>query len=40
MYDVGGKLVNEIKNIYVDSHGYVRVKGGYSEWFKINSGEI
>ena len=29
MYDVGGKLLNGIKSIYVDSSACVRIKGGY-----------
>ena len=33
MYDVGGKLFTGIKSMYV------RVKGGESECFRINSGE-
>ena len=37
MYDVGGKLLNGIKSIYVNSLGCVRVKGGESECFRINS---
>ena len=28
MYDVGGKLLNGIRNMYVDSKVCVRVKGG------------
>ena len=38
MNDVGGKLLSGIKSMYVDSLGCVRVKGGESEWFRINSG--
>ena len=38
MYDVGGKLLNGIKGMYVNSLAYVRVKGGESECFRINSG--
>ena len=38
MYDVGGKLLNGIKSIYVDSSGCVRVKGGESDRFRIDSG--
>ena len=34
----GGKLLSGIKNIYVDSSAYVRVKGGESERFRIDSG--
>ena len=35
MYDVGGKLLSGIKNVYVDSLAWVRVKGGESECFMI-----
>ena len=38
MYDVGGKLLNGIKSTYVDSSACVRVKGGASERFRIDSG--
>ena len=38
MYDVGGKLLNGIKSMYVNSLTCVRVKGGESEYFRINSG--
>ena len=31
MYDVGGKLLNGIKSVYVNSLAYVRVKGNESE---------
>ena len=34
----GDKLLNGIKNIYVDSSACIRVKGGESEWFRIDSG--
>ena len=37
-YDVGGKLLNDIKNMYVNSPACVRVKGGDRVWFGINSG--
>ena len=38
MYGVGGgKLLNGIKSMYVDSLGCFRVKGGESEWFRIDS---
>ena len=37
MYDVGGKLLSTIKSMYVDSSGCVSVKGGESEWFRIDS---
>ena len=35
MYDVIGKLLNGIKNMYIDYSACVRVKGGESEWFRI-----
>ena len=38
MYDVGGKLLSGIKNMHVDSSACVRVKGGESEQFRIESG--
>ena len=38
MYDVGGKLLRGIKSIYVDSSVFVRVKGGESEWLRIDGG--
>ena len=38
MYGMGGKLLSGIKSIYVDSSACVRVKGGESEWFRIDSG--
>ena len=40
IYDGGreGKLLNGIKSIYVNSLPFVRVKGGESECFRINSG--
>ena len=38
MHDVGGKLLGGIKSMYVDSLAYIRVKGGESEWFRIDSG--
>ena len=37
MYDVGGKLMNGIKSIYVNSLVCVRVKGYESECFRIDS---
>ena len=33
-----GKLLCGIICIYVDSSANVRVKGGESEWFRINKG--
>ena len=38
MYDVGGKLLNGIKNMYANNQAFGRVKGGDSERFKIDSG--
>ena len=38
MYDVGGKLLNGIKSMYVNSLACVKVKGGESECFRIDSG--
>ena len=37
MYDVDGKLLNGIKSMYVNSLACVRVKGGESHCFRINS---
>ena len=37
MYDVGGKLLSGIKSMYMDSLTCARVKGGESNWFKIDS---
>ena len=38
MYDVGGKLLSVIKNMYGDGSACVRVKGGETERFRIESG--
>ena len=38
MHDVGGKLFSGIKSMYADSSACVRVKGGESERFRIDSG--
>ena len=38
IYDAVGKLLNGIKSMYVDSLACVRVKGGDSEGFRIDSG--
>ena len=38
MYNVGGKLMNGIKSVYVNSLPCVRAKGGGNEGFRINSG--
>ena len=37
MYDVGGKLLNGIKSVYVNSLACVRVKGCDSDRFRIDS---
>ena len=37
MYDVSSKLLSGIKSILDDSLVCVRVKGGASEWFRIDS---
>ena len=37
VYDVGGNLFSDIKSIYINSLSCVRVKGGDSECFRINS---
>ena len=36
--DVEGKLLSGVKNMYVGSLTCVRVKGGESEWCRIDSG--
>ena len=36
--DVGGKLLNGIKSMYVKSLACVRIKGGENECFRIYSG--
>ena len=38
MYDVSGNLLNVIRSIYVNSLVCVRVKGGESVAFRIDSG--
>ena len=38
MYDVEGKLLSEIKSMYVDSSACVRVKKGANERFRTDSG--
>ena len=38
MYDVVSKVLGRIKSMYVDSLACVRVKGGESERFRIDSG--
>ena len=37
MYDVGGKLLSEIKSMYVNSIACVRVKGGENKCCRIES---
>ena len=37
MYDVEGKVLNGIKSRHVDSSACVRIKGGISEQFRIDS---
>ena len=38
IFGVGVRLLNGIKNMYVDSEACVRINRGESEWFKIESG--
>ena len=38
LYDVGGKLLNGIKSMYVNSLACLRVKGSESEAFRIGRG--
>ena len=38
MYDVGGKRLNGIKTMYVNSIVWVRVKKDESEYFRIKGG--
>ena len=38
MYNGVGKLLGGIKSMHVDSLTCIRVKGGESVWFRINSG--
>ena len=38
MYAVYGKLLNGIKSMHVNSLACIRIKGGESEHFRINSG--
>ena len=38
IYGVGGRLLNGIKSMYVDSEACVRINIVESEWFKIESG--
>ena len=38
MYDVGGKLLNDIKNMYINNLACVCVRRGGSECFRIDGG--
>ena len=38
MYDVGNKLLSVTKSMYVNSLACIKVKGGESERFRIDSG--
>ena len=38
MYDIGGKLLNGIKRMYINSSASVRVKRSENELFRIDSG--
>ena len=38
MYDAGGKLLNGVNSIYVNSLAYVSVEGSESECFRIDGG--
>ena len=38
MYDVDGKLLNRTKSLYFNSLAFVRVKGGDSGCFRVDSG--
>ena len=38
MYDVGGKLLNGIKSMYINSLACVKIRGGQSETFRIDRG--
>ena len=40
MYDVGGKLLNNIKSIYVNSLACAKVNGGESECFMVDSSGV
>ena len=37
MYDVGVKLFNGIKSMYVNSVAFVKVRGSESEYFMVDS---
>ena len=39
MYEEGGKRLSGIKSMYINSLACVRVKGGESECFMVDSGE-
>ena len=36
--DVGGKLLNGFKSVYINSLVYVKVKGAETKYFRIDSG--
>ena len=38
IYDVGGKLLNRIKNMYDGSEAWAGISRVESDWFNINSG--
>ena len=38
MYDVGGKLLEGIRNMYVNTLACIRAKGVESKCFRIDSG--
>ena len=38
MYDVGGKLLNKIKSMYVNSLAFTQVKVGESKYSRIDNG--
>ena len=38
MYDMESKLLSGAKSMYVVGSACVRLKGGESEWFRIDSG--
>ena len=38
MYDVGGKLLNDIRNLCVKRVNFLKAKVGGREFYKINNG--
>ena len=38
VYGVGGKLMEAVRSLYVDSRACVRVGNNVSEWFLVNVG--